>query len=149
MNETIIETSFHVRLVGHRGTVKDEKYSETGLKLMNALWATVTERSITNRGLNHWVYLPSDEMFAGVEMSDSFQDSGPLERLDVTIPRYLRAVYIGPYSGLPQAWATLKTQLAERGERLGPIGLEIYGHCGPDPAKAETTILMGLQPKVC
>ena len=54
-------------------------------------------------------------------------------------------VHVGPYQALPQKWADLKGELAARGEAIGSPSLEVYGHHCDDPAKLETTILIGLR----
>lgn len=147
MNAEVIETPYHVRLVGKRGVVPDASYGPTGLKLMNQMWAIVCERSIATHGVNHWVYLSGDEMFTGVELTDPNSVVEDLESLEVTIPRYLRAVHIGPYSALPGVWSALKSHLTQISEKLAATGVEIYGHWSENPAELETTVLIGLQPR--
>lgn len=144
MTGDVIETPHHVRLVGKRGGVVNESYGPTGLKLMGQLWAVMCDGSVANCGINHWVYLPGDEMFTGVELVDPVDVAG-LETLEVTIPRYLRAIHTGPYSELPGFWASLKSHLAQIGETPGGMGMEIYGHWCENPAELETTILIGLK----
>jgi hypothetical protein len=41
----------------------------------------------------------------------------------------------------------LKAELVARGEVIGSPSLEVYGHHCDDPAKSETTILIGLRAK--
>ncbi len=56
-------------------------------------------------------------------------------------------VHVGPYQSLPQKWKDLKAELAARGEVVDSPSLEVYGHHCDDPAKVETTILIGLTAK--
>ena len=70
-----------------------------------------------------------------------------LEPLEFELPRCLKHLHVGPYKALPQKWKALKDELAARGEVIGSPSLEIYGHHCDDPAKLETTILIGLQAK--
>jgi effector-binding domain-containing protein len=69
----------------------------------------------------------------------------PLEPLAFELPRYLKHVHVGPYQELPQKWKALKAELLARGEVIGSPSLEVYGHHCDDPAKSETTILIGLR----
>jgi hypothetical protein len=41
----------------------------------------------------------------------------------------------------------MKAELVARGEIIGTPSLEVYGHHCDDPAKLETTILIGLKLK--
>ena len=144
MTPEIIDSPFRVVLVGHRGRVEGASYGPTGKQLMDRLWSEVRQRGIKTKGVNHWVYLPGSEMFTGVELLDPAAEVGPLERLMVVLPRYARRLHVGPYSGLADAWCEMKAALAAAGETPAATGLEVYGHWNEDPAKLETTILIGL-----
>ncbi len=149
MNIEIIETPIRFRLHGVGGVVEGERYAEVGLRLMNEMWKAVKEAGVPTTGINHWVYLPDDRMFVGVELR-SPQPSpppSPLEPLEFELPRHLKHVHVGPYQALPQKWKDLKAELAARGEVIGSPSLEVYGHHCDDPAKLETTILIGLRAK--
>jgi effector-binding domain-containing protein len=84
-------------------------------------------------------------MFVGVELKPNAQAPAGLEPLEFELLRYLEHLHVGPYQALPAKWQALKDDLAARGETIGSPSLEIYGHHCDDPAKAETTILIGLQ----
>lgn len=149
MNIEIVEEPIRFHLHGISGVVENEKYGEVGLRLMNEMWPVVKGAKIPTTGINHWVYLPDNRMFVGVELRDPQQSSIPdqLEPLEFELPRYLEHVHIGPYQALPQKWKNLKDELAARGEVIGSPSLEVYGHHCGDPARAETTILIGLKEK--
>jgi len=149
MNSEIIEEPIRFHLHGISGVVENEKYGEVGLRLMNEMWQAVKGAKIPTTGINHWVYLPDGKMFVGVELRTPQQPAIPdqLEPLDFELPRYLKHVHVGQYQALPQKWKDLKTQLAARGEVIGSPSLEVYGHHCEDPAKAETTIFIGLKAK--
>lgn len=149
MNIEIIETPIRFHLHGISGVAENERYAEVGLRLMDEMWRVVKGAKIPTTGINHWVYLPDNKMIVGVELRSPQQASIPdqLEPLGFELPRYLKHVHVGPYQALPQKWKDLKTELAARGEVIGSPSLEIYGHHCDDPAKAETTILIGLQAK--
>ena len=71
-----------------------------------------------------------------------------VEPLEFELPRRLKHVRVGPYQALPQKWKALKAELAARGEVIGSPSLEVYGHHCDDPAKLETTILIGLRARL-
>ena len=147
MNIEIIEEPIRFHLHGISGMVENEWYSEVGFRLMNGMWPVVKGAKIPTTGINHWVYLPNDMMFVGVELSSPQQGSvrGLLEPLEFGLPRYLKHVHVGPYQELPQKWKKLKEELLARGEAIGLPSLEVYGHHCDDPSKLETTILIGLR----
>ena len=88
-------------------------------------------------------------MFVGVELRtpQPVPTPDPLEPLEFELQRPMRHVHVGPYQSLPQKWTALKAELAARGEVIGSPSLEVYGHHCDDPAKLETTILIGLRAK--
>ena len=149
MEIEIIESPMRFHLHGVGGVVEGERYAEVGLRLMNEMWQTVKGAKIPTTGINHWVYLPDDRMFVGVELRTPQPVPTPatLEPLEFELPRYLKHVHVGPYRALPQKWKDVKAELAARGEVVGSPSLEVYGHHCDDPAKLETTILIGLRAK--
>jgi GyrI-like small molecule binding domain len=147
MNIEIIEKPIRFHLHGVGGVVDNERYGEVGLSLMNEMWGVVKGAKIPTTGINHWVYLPDNKMFVGVELRSPQQAPIPnqLEPLEFELQRYMKHVHVGPYQALPQKWKDLKTELFTRGEGIGLPSLEVYGHHCDDPSKAETTILIGLK----
>jgi hypothetical protein len=147
MEVEIIESPIRFHLYGVGGVVEGEWYGEVGLRLMNEMWQAVKGARVPTTGINHWVCLRGDRMFVGVELRSPHQGPMPdaLEPLEVELPRYLNHVHVGPYQALPQKWKALKAELAARGEVVGSPSLEVYGHHCDDPAKLETTILIGLR----
>lgn len=149
MKTEIIEEPIRFHLHGIGGVVENERYGEVGLRLMNAMWQVVKEAKIPTTGINHWVYLPEDRMFVGVQLRNPQQAPPPdqLAPLEIELPLYLKHVHVGPYQALPQKWKDLKAELAARGEAIGSPSLEVYGHHCDEPSKLETTILIGLPEK--
>ena len=149
MNIEIVDKPIRFHLHGIRDVVENERYGEVGLRLMNKMWQVVKSAGIRTTGINHWVYLSDNRMFVGVEIRNLQQGStlDQLEPLEFELPRYLKHIHVGPYQALPQKWKDLKAELATRAEVIGSPSLEIYGHHCDDPAKLETTILLGLKPK--
>lgn len=147
MQFEIIEEPIRFHLHGIGGVVENQCYGEVGFRLMNEMWQVVKSAGVSTTGINHWVYLPDNRMFTGVELRNPRQTSLParLESLECELPRYLKHLHIGAYQALPQKWKDLKAELAIRGEAIGPASLEIYGHHCNDPSKLETTILIGLR----
>lgn len=138
---------FH--LLGVGGVVEREQYGPTGLGLMDKMRGLVKESKVPNTGINHWVYLGNNRMFVGVETRAHAQQpiTAELEPLEFALPRYLKYVHVGPYQALPQKWQALKVELSNLGEEMSGPALEVYGHPCDDPAKLETTILIGLARK--
>ena len=89
----------------------------------------------------------ANRMFVGVELLQDAQVPEPLESIEFAMLRYLRHVHVGPYQALPAKWASLKSEIASRGETICSPSVEIYGHHCDNQSKQETTILIGLQPK--
>ena len=86
-------------------------------------------------------------MFVGVELLEPAPTPEQLEPLKFELPRYLKHLHVGPYQDLPEKWKALKAEVASRGETMTLPSLEVYGHHCGDPAKLQTTILIGLMPK--
>ena len=149
MKIEIVESPIRFHLHGVGGVVENEKYGEVGFRLMNEMWQTVKRAEIPTTGINHWVYLPDDRMFVGVELRNPQPSPTPdqLEPLEFELQRYMRHVHVGPYQALPQKWKELKAEIAARGEVIGSPSLEVYGHHCDDSSKLETTILIGLRAK--
>jgi hypothetical protein len=147
MDVEIIETPIRFLLCGLEAPVQNNSFGEVGMKLMTEMWDVVKVSRTATTGINHWVYLPGNRMFVGVELLPDSQGPQPLEPLAFELQRYLRHVHVGSYQALPAKWASLKSELAGRGEMICSPSLEIYGHHCDDQSKLETTILIGLQPK--
>ena len=147
MEFEILDTPIRFSLHGKSATVPDQRFGEVGMRLMDEMWKIVRETGTPTTGINHWVYLADGRMFVGVELRPGAQTPVELEPLNFELPRYLRHLHIGPYQALPEKWQALKHELAARGEPIGSPSLEVYGHHGNDPAKLETTILIGLEPR--
>lgn len=147
MDLEILHTPLHFQLYGLSATVEGERYAEVGLRLMDQMWKLVKEAQLLTTGINHWVYFAGDRMFVGVEVKSANASQIPpqLEPLAFELCRYARHLHVGPYHDLPQKWKDLKAELASRGEIVTFPSLEVYGHHCSDPAKTETTILLGLK----
>ncbi|MBN9120772.1 MAG: GyrI-like domain-containing protein [Planctomycetes bacterium] len=145
----IVEEPIRFHLHGIRGVVENEQCGEVGFRLMNQMWQVVKGARIPTTGINHWVYLPDNKMFVGVEFRSPERSPTPdqLEPVEFDLQRYTKHVHVGPYQALPQKWTDLKAELAARGEVIGSPSLEIYGHHCDDPTRLETTILIGLRAK--
>lgn len=149
MTVEIVEEPIRFHLHGIRGVVENEQYGEVGFRLMNQMWQVVKGARIPTTGINHWVYLPDNKMFVGVELRSPERSPAPdqLEPVEFELQRYMKHVHVGPYQALPQKWTDLKAEFAARGEVIGSPSLEIYGHHCDDPTRLETTILIGLRAK--
>ena len=146
MEVEILDSPLQFRLHGKSSAAPENRFGETGMKLMDALWQAIKRAGTATAGVNHWVYLPDGRMFVGVELLLGARAPAELEPLQFELRRYLKYLHVGPYQALPEKWQALKAELAARGESMGPVSLEVYGHHCDDPATTETTILIGLQP---
>lgn len=145
METEIVEVPLEITLVGLQGDRSGKCAGEVGKALMDPMWQELRERGIANLGINHWVYLPAEQLFVGVELeAGETADLGTLQKLEVALNRYLRYVHRGPYDQLGQVWDQLFAEVQQRGESPVVPHLEIYGHWQPDPAQCETTIFIGL-----
>ncbi len=120
MDHEILDVAQTFALHGRSSVVQHREYARVGLRLMDELWRIVLEAGTATTGINHWVYLPENRLFTGVELPPQTVAPAGLELLRFELQRALRHVHRGPYS------------------------LEIYGHQCADPQAAETTILIGL-----
>ena len=148
MRVETINRPFTVRLAGVSGHPEGACFGEKGRELMDRLWAEVKRCGLATHGVNHWVYLADGGLFTGVEIREPAADLGSLATMEIQIPRYLRHVHVGPYSELPNVWASMTKKAEEDGETRSYPGLEIYGHWNEDPGKCETTVLIALERKV-
>lgn len=121
-----VESPFQVSLVGKSGEVAGKCYGDVGKKLMDAMWAEVAERGIETHGINHWVYLPDDRMFTGMEPKGACDDLGSLETMELTLSRYMRHLHVGPYTELPGVWGTIMKRIEDDGETCSFPSIEIY-----------------------
>jgi hypothetical protein len=148
MSFAILTTALAFNLHGKSSAVENQRYGETGVKLMNEMWRIVKGTKTPNKGINHWVYLPDGRMFTGVELEPGATAPTELEPLSFELRRYLKRVHVGPYEALPAKWKALQSEITARGETIANSfetpALEIYGHHCGDTSKLETTILIGL-----
>ena len=142
-----IEEPLRFRLHGISGTVKNERFAEVGMGLMDAMWNTIKGAGTPTEGINHWVYLTNDRMFVGVVLRDEGPVPAGLELLEFELRRSAKHLHVGPYQALPQKWYALMAELMARGEKVDSPSLEIYGHHCDESSDPETTILIGLQAK--
>ncbi|PQO44237.1 hypothetical protein [Blastopirellula marina] len=144
METEIHDTPLTLQLYGKSAPIGNDAIGAVGLRLMDAVWRIVAASRIETTGINHWVYLPQGRLFVGVAIPSGGENQPELEACSVTLRRYLRHLHVGPYQALPAKWQALKQRIADRGDVIGPKSLEIYGHHCDDPARMETTILIGL-----
>ena len=149
MDLEIIETPVRFKLHGKASTIQGKPIGDVGMNLMNEMWRIVKQSNTETTGINHWVYLPDDRMFVGVELSQDSSVPEELEASEFELLRYLKHTHVGPYQALPEKWKALKAELANCGEIMSSPALEIYGHHCDDSSKLETMILIALQPKHC
>ena len=147
MNIESSSVPYRATLFGYGGFIKDGIVHASAKPLMDKMWNEVQDRRIKTTGINHWVYLPNSMIFTGIELKEPGTDVGTLEKLEVSLDRYVRYLHVGPYSTLGAIWPRLMEALKQQGEKPQYPNLEIYGHWDADETKCETTILIGLAKK--
>ena len=145
MRIDIVDRPLKVSLIGRSGPIGELSYGQKGQELMDSMWSDIRDRAIQTHGLNHWVYLPGNHLFTGVELKGPLRDIGSLERIEVVLSRFVRHVHVGPYSGLPGVWDELLKRIEGEGEARAYPNMEIYGHWTKDTGELKTTILIGLE----
>lgn len=141
MKIEIIERPLSLNLYGFSGTIINQNYGETGVKLMNRMWGVVKGMKLKNKGINVWIYEPQMKMFAGVELDAMPPREANLENRIVKLTKYAWYKHIGPYHQLKQVNADMRVQLESRGIAYQLPCLEIYGHHTEDENKAETEVI--------
>lgn len=112
-------------------------YGDDIRALLDRVWPVLRQHKIPNRGRNHVVYGPNDDVFAGVEADVADAASIGLENREVQLDRYIYGKHVGPYNLLPGACELLRKWVESQGYRpVAPL-VEIYGHWTDDQSKLE------------
>jgi hypothetical protein len=122
-------------------------YGDDIRALLDRVWPILRQHSVSNRGLNHVVYGPNDDVFAGVEadIADAQAAALGLEKRNVQLDRYAHAKHVGSYSLLPSACESLRKWIELQGYRAAMELIEVYGHWSEDESRLETELIQGLQ----
>lgn len=104
MTIEIVEEPIRFHRHGIGGVVESQRYGEVGFRLMNEMWQVVKGAGVPTTGINHWVYLPDNRLFVGVELRTPQPVPTPaaLEPLEFELGRHLKHAHVGPYQDLPQ-----------------------------------------------
>lgn len=142
MRPEIRNQPFSVVLYGaSRKHQKGACYGDDIRALLDRVWPLIKQHQIANRGLNHVVYGPNDDVFAGVEADVADPAAVGLERREVQLDRYAFVKHVGPYSGLPAACEALHKWIQSQGLRSIQPLIEKYGHWCDDESKLETELI--------
>jgi len=139
-----IRENLHIVLYGISGVAENKEWGKTGMELMNKMWKEVKSREFPNKGINVWVYEPGNKMFAGVELTAPPPADTLLERKEITLPKYIYYLHIGPYDRISASFNRLSTEFQQAGIKNGLPYLELYGHWTEDPSKLETELLWSI-----
>lgn len=145
MEYEILESPISFQLHGKMSVDAVTDCGTVGFALMNAMWQTLRDSKTSNKGINHWVYLPGGRMFVGVELVAETTSPQGLEPLQFELNRYLRHTHVGPYQNLPAKWNMLREEMQKTGHTLSAPSLEIYDHHVDDPMQLRTTILISIK----
>ncbi len=141
----IINNPFRLDIYGFSGIAINKDYAGMAFKLMDKMWQVVKSNNLKNKGLNVWVYGPSEKVFAGVELDDTSKHNTGLEQKNINLTKYAYHKHIGPYNLIKQAGQTMRDELKNRGFEISDPYIEIYGHWTNDETKLETELLMCLK----
>ncbi|MGD9636026.1 MAG: hypothetical protein AB7G28_25430 [Pirellulales bacterium] len=119
-------------------------YGDDIRALLDRVWPVIKQHQIANRGLNHVVYGPHDDVFAGVEADVADAAAVGLERREVRLDRYAYARHVGPYSLLPSACESLHQWIQSHGFHPVQPLVEKYGHWTDDQSQLETELIQAL-----
>ena len=145
MNVEIINKKFAVTVSGFSGTALNKDYAGTAFRLMDKMWPVIKTNGLKHKGLNIWVYEPSDKVFAGVELESPIESNTGLETKHICLTKYGYYKHIGPYSQIKQAGSNMRSELERSGFKVGLPYIEIYGHWTNDETKLETELLMAIE----
>ena len=145
MKIEIINTSFKIDIYGFGGIALNKDYTGTAFRLSGKMWETVKAKDLSNKGKNIWVYERDENVFAGVELTNTLLNDTELEHKAVSLNKYAYFKHIGPYSLIKQAGIIMKSELKSKGYETGLPYIEIYGHWTNDETKCETELFMSLK----
>ena len=122
-------------------------YGDDIRSLLDRVWPILRQNKIPNRGLNHVVYGPNDDVFAGVEadITDTEAATLGLEKRNVQIGQYAYWKHIGPYQLLGNTCAELRKWVDSTGRRAVCPLIEVYGHWSDDESKLETELIQAFE----
>jgi predicted transcriptional regulator YdeE len=145
MNVEIINTPLRLNIYGFAGIAVNKDYTGMAFKLMDKMWQVIKAKSLKNKGLNIWVYEQSQQMFAGVELSDIPNEETGLEVKNIILSKYAAYTHVGPYNLIKLAGQNMTDELKNKGYETALPYVEIYGHWTNDETKLETRLLMSLK----
>lgn len=146
MNIEIMDSPWVLTLTGTEKIHDPDKSVGVELiELLNKVWEAVKSRDLPNTGINYAVYGSQGEIFAGVVITAEGEPPQGLVTRQVVLERCAAAKYIGPYSGIPQAYQEMEEEIKRRGLVRKAPSIEIYGHWTEDPATLETDLVWALE----
>lgn len=108
------------------------------------VWEFVRSAHLSQPGRNLALYLlcVDDEvdLECGVEVSQPFAGDGRVFCSSTPAGMAATAVHMGPYEGLPEAYAAISKWCSENGYAITGPNWELYGHWEEDPAKLRADV---------
>lgn len=144
MDIKIITETLQLDLYGFGGIAANKDYVETAFRLSGKMWEVVKAHDLKHKGKNIWVYETANRIFAGVELDAPTGSNFGLEKMSLSLAKYARFKYIGPYSGIKEAGQAMTDELTKKGYEIILPYVEIYGHWTSDERKLETELIMCL-----
>lgn len=131
-------------------TTTRAEFGPTLGKILPYVWGRAEEHGSRPVGPPFARFRIAEEPFeieAGLPVDSPVDARADIENGTLPGGRHAVNVYVGPYEGLPGAWADLDAWLAERGETAAGPGWEVYVSdpgAEPDPAKWVTEVIIPL-----
>jgi len=146
MDMIIVETPWVKTLYGLSSVhVASRKVGDEIRELLDPVWKAVRAYQIKSTGINHVVYGENGEYFCGVECPSLSQEIPGLIKKQFRLDQYAYFKHIGPYSGIPQAYAHMAEEMGKLSLRPGSTSIEIYGHWNNDENLLQTELLISFK----
>ena len=132
-------------------TVTGDELGGKIIPMFDQVYAWLKESEVEQTGHNVIVYWDRGEqgllftedgvpIDVGVQISTSFESSGPISCTETPAGTAATTVHTGPYSGIPAAHAAARSWCKENGHIIAGPNWEIYGDWRADPEALSTEI---------
>lgn len=145
MSMEIVTEPLSLDIYGFGASATNKDYAGTAFRLSGKMWDIVKANNLKNKGLNVWVYGEDHNVFAGVELNETPNETLGLEHMKIGLPKYAYYKHIGPYNLIGKAGQNMRDELKSKGYETTLPYIEIYGHWTNDESKLETELLVSLK----
>ena len=147
-HEIVIEEVAARPLAAVRRRVRAGQVASAWRPALDQVWEFLRQRDgLWTHGDNIFVYHhpaepgePMDVEF-GVEVTGVFEGEGEVVFTQTPAGQVVATLHVGPYDGLPDAYAAIDAWRAAHGRTFAGHSWEIYGDWTDDPAKLEVRVV--------